>query len=181
MQSDIHVISNKILKAKHGHEIPRLLPKAAAAHSVYTSWPMRAAFTPTPIIVYSAWRHYRGGTKIPKLPDDYDVHRDGWVFGGGGPCALQVAASYGFERVVFIGLDLYTDKDHHFYSSESKSGTEISECSGYSRDKLNKAWIIQREYFRQTIAMGEWEGRGIEVLNVGRYDGFRRVEFEEVF
>lgn len=177
MKSPIHVLTNGALIQNHGKQITSLLPHAREIISgLSADW----AFVPKVIHKHANPRICLG-TKVPKLPDDYSVYRDGWVFAGGGPCALQVAVSYGYKRVIFVGLDLYTDKDHHFYSNESKTGTELSECSGYSRQMLDGAWAAQLDYFKQTIAFGEWEGRGIEVLNVGRYDGFRRVRFEEVF
>lgn len=174
-QSDIHVVTNFVFIRKHGKELPFLTPKAEHR---FSGLPARGAHVPKRIMNYANWDDYSSGKRIPPLPGDYDIYRDGWVFAGGGPCALQVAISFGFDEIVFIGLDLETGDGCHFYEDDG-TRRDFSEFSGYARPVLDKAWIIQAEYFRQVKP--ELSARGIRVLNTGLSDIFERVPFEEIW
>jgi hypothetical protein len=141
------------------------------------------AFTPDLINVhagpliftsYAGWSAYSAGAVVPPIKADFNLYRDGWVFCGGGPQALQVAITFGFTDITFVGLDLDTGKTCHFY----EDNPDMSERSGYSRAKLDKAWIIQQAYFKQVCAgLGE---QGVMVRNLGTSTLFPRGEWREI-
>jgi hypothetical protein len=179
-QAPVHVISNMTLILKHRDgTLPDLSPYAKQR---FAGKPIKGAHTPKVIMKYAGKRHLQAGLRIPRLPDNYDVFKHGWVFAGGGPCALQIARSLGYNDVVYIGLDLLHGKDFHFYSSESKiphGQKNISQYSGYSNTMLDMAWKIQTEYFRQVRP--QMEDAGIRIRNTGLAPVFERVPFDEVF
>ena len=175
-QPDIHVVSNKILIRLYEEVLHELTPHAMARFS----WlPARGAYTPQRIMTYANMKPIKAGLKIPRLPEHYNIYRDGWVFAGGGPCALQVALSFDFKDIVFVGLDLCHTDDYHFYSHESRDRLDHSEYSGYSRETLEMAWTVQRSYFEQVIP--ELIERGVSVRNTGLAEVFPHVSFEEVW
>lgn len=171
----IHVISNRVLIEKYEHRIEELSPDAAARFSGTT---LDGAYTPKWIMKYTNMEHYRQNLQIPPLPASYNIYRDGWVFAGGGPCALQVAISYRFTEIIFVGLDLEHGRDFHFYSHED--GAHRSEYSGYSSVGLDRAWTVQRSYFEKTKDQFISE-MGLRIINTGKSDVFNQVAFKEIF
>jgi hypothetical protein len=171
LQSDIHVLSNIIFIRTHGHEFDELTP---AAKFRFSPKRVAGAFQPDCKLSYADWQAYTTGVPVPPIPKGYDIYHHGWVFAGGGPCALQVAVSFGFTDIVFVGLDLDTGDTCHFYENDH----ERSERSGYTRDTLDKSWIIQRSYFEQ-VKPG-LEELGVRVTNLGTSDIFPRGDWGEI-
>ena len=180
VQADIHVLSNIEFIKKHGAEFDKLTPGARFRIS-----PMRVAgaFEPDRISVsagimsftsYAGWNAYKAGAVVPPIKADFNLYREGWLFCGGGPQALQVAITFGFTDITFVGLDLHTGDTCHFY----EDNPDMSERSGYSRAKLDKAWIIQQAYFKQACA--GLEERGIRVRNIGRSGIFERGDWGDI-
>jgi hypothetical protein len=170
-QADIHVLSNIIFIRTHGHEFDKLTPKAKFRFS-----PKRVAgaFQPHTILSYAGWKAYTSGVKVPPIPKGYDIYNHGWVFAGGGPCALQVAVSFGFKEIVFVGLDLDTGSTCHFY----EDNPDMSERSGYTRAKLDRAWVIQAAYFRAVAP--SLDELGVRVTNLGASNIFERGDWGEI-
>ncbi len=172
-QPDVHVISNKILIAKHGNELPTLTPNAWARFA----WlPARGAYTPRISMKYASMKPVDRKWRIPKMPFGYNLFRDGWVFGGGGPCALQVAVTLGFDDIIFVGLDLCHGDDFHFYSLESQLFMDRSEFSGYTRQQLEDAWTVQKAYFDQVLPSVP-----ALVRNTGLADVGERTQFKDIW
>lgn len=172
--SDIHVVTNHVLIKKHGHELDKLVHEA---ERIYSNQPVNGAFVPKTTLRYCNWQEYKARPTIPQIPKDYDIERDGWVFAGGGPCALQIALSHGFEEIVFVGLDLETGINCHFY--EPQKYLDKSVYSGFSRKKLDQAWEIQASYFMAVVP--ELMERGINFMNTGKSPLFYPVRFEELW
>ena len=170
----IHVISNNVLIKKHGHELVDLTPDTV--HRI-SAREVEGYFVPTQVLRYCNWTEYRAKPYIPQIPLNYDLMRDGWVFAGGGPCALQVAVAFNYDDIVFVGLDLDTGKNCHFYEPDERLGRSV--YSGFSRTQLGKAWVIQASYFRQVSQ--SLLARGIRIRNTGLSDIFQQAVFEEIW
>ena len=173
----IHVISNRILIKKHRESIKDLSPTATMRFHG-GRYEMEGSFRPQVIVKYANIRDHGEHKTLPPLPQNYDIHRDGWIFAGGAPCALQVAISQHYNEIIFIGLDLAHGDDMHFYSHEE--GAETSQFSGYSRHMLHDAWIIQRRYFELTKHQFIDEMH-LTITNTGKSDVFDQAQFNEVF
>jgi hypothetical protein len=113
------------------------------------------------------WAAYRGRVPLPRLPNDYDIDEHGWIFAGGGPCALQVAMSHKYKDIIFVGLDL---DGSHFYGDDSIVRTPAV---------VQRSWIMQDYFFK--YFKRELKRFNVRVRNTGRYDLFPRVDFNEVF
>ena len=173
-QSYVHVISNHVLIKKHGHELLDLTPETVFR---YSAKEVDGYLVPKHSLRYCNWKEYLARPQIPQIPLGYDVMRDGWVFAGGGPCALQVAVAFNYDDIVFVGLDLDTGKNCHFYEPDERLG--LSVYSGFSRTQLEKAWVIQASYFRQVTQ--SLLARGIRIRNTGLSDIFEQAVFEELW
>jgi len=180
-QADIHVLSNIVFIQKHGAEFDTLTH--AARFRISPMLQAVGAYVPDKIPVmagrltfpsYAGWSAYSAGAVVLPLKASFNLYRDGWVFCGGGPQALQVAITFGFRDITFVGLDLDTGDTCHFY----EDSPDESERSGYSRAKLDKAWEIQKSYFR--MACADLEEQGIRVRNLGRSQLFERGSWGEI-
>jgi hypothetical protein len=175
VQSLIHVVSNIEFIHKHKHEFETITP--GTKYRISPMW-MEGAYVPHKTLSYSGWMSYtsmkRNGTPVPPFKPGYNLYRDGWVFCGGGPQGLIVAITFGFKEITFVGLDLDTGDTCHFYENDPDKSTH----SGYSRAKLDKAWIIQKSYFEQVKP--SLDELGLRVRNLGRSDIFERGDWGEI-
>jgi len=107
----------------------------------------------------------RAGERIPHLPADYDIYRDGWIFCGAAPCALQVAVSEGYEEIIFIGLDLNVEQGRHSYPDDAFTYTarETRHIAGNRGRTTKKEFLIQIDFMKQF--KGQLDDRGIKVIN----------------
>lgn len=163
--SNIHIVSTGVFFQKqHFAEHDRLNPDVT--HK-FCALPRPGWFTPKRIYSFAGKNVAYGVGRVPRLPNPYNVFNDGWVFAGGGPCALQVAVSFRFNDIVYVGLDL---KGSHFYKENP---------SGWSEDVFERTWLVQSAYFEHTKP--EFEGRGIRIRNTGKSPIFEHVPFEELW
>ena len=140
-QADIHVFTHGNLIKTEGSKLAEATPEVRYRFSAATDppSPIPGCFTPKKIQPQNVMS-YREEEVVAELPGDYDVYRDGWIFCGGGPCALQIAVHFKFDEIVFCGLDLHTVGGH------SNLGAKI-----------------QIDFFRQFLP--QLASRGIVVYN----------------
>jgi hypothetical protein len=173
IQSEVHVFTNQTLIKKYKTRIAEITPKSLDR---FSNLPVADAFTPKTMLKLVTSTD-RPDIEIPGIPDDYDIYKHGWVFAGGAPCALQVAVSLGYKTIVFVGLDLWTGKNMHFYEPDTL--LKISEFSGYSRNSLDAAWAVQAKYLNHIKP--DLKKRGISVMNTGLSDIFEPIEFDAIW
>lgn len=155
--SDVHVVTAGSFLDKFGSQLEELTPDAIR----FCSGHCNGAFTPKRIAKFMRAEFLRGD-KIPALPKNYDVFKHGWVLAGGGPCALQVAVSLGYDHIMFVGLDLMSHEgDQHFYKEHYVD---------WPNAQFDLSWAIQSSYLMQIKP--QLDARGIKVTNTGRSDIF---------
>ena len=167
-QSDIHVLTSRALIHKQGGNYVQLTP---AAHTRISALPLLGAYTPRWIATYD------GGEEAAAISKDYNLYKDGWTFAGGSGCALQVAVSFGFDNIVFVGLDLLIVKNFHCFSDE-KNSNDKCEKSGHTRKSAATAWLIQTSYLK--LVRDGLKEQGIRVTNLGISTVFPPGDFKEI-
>lgn len=145
VQSEYQVFTAKDLFDSHGETLHRLTPEAIRFGTYYA----KGCFRPD-------WKGWF------ELPDDYSIYAEshGWMVYGGAPCALQVAISFGYNEVIFCGLDLYADSTIHFYPKEFDSMVDVGHVDLNWR---NTSYLKQIEFFLRL--QSTLNKRGIKVYN----------------
>ncbi len=180
-QADVQVFTHWRLTESLGDQLVRDTPQAMTRFCAITE--LDGCYTPTVI-----WKHntvtWKAGEKIPHLPQDYDIHRDGWIFCGGAPCALQVAISMKYSEIIFIGLDLNVERGLHSYPDEVFAYTARETLhTGYDEGRRTTAgYIIQIDFLQQFKP--QLDDRGIKVINTSLRSTeqvFEKRPFDEIW
>ncbi|MCP4201798.1 MAG: hypothetical protein GY769_07690 [bacterium] len=172
-----HVFTYGKLMKLRGREI---VEKTALSETRFSAVRLEGCFRPAMLAKYcrTEWRREE---RLPRLPDDYDVFRDGWIIAGGGPCALQVAVSCGYEEVVFVGLDLNVRGGFHFYPEEEMGAARSGQHYVEKKPK-KQAFRVQEDFFAQFLP--ELERRGIKAWNTSLRSSeqtFEKREFDSLW
>ncbi len=151
--SDIHIFTDGHLIKMKRAEIAKATTAVPIRFNAAVRRPMEGCFTPKKIQHLNN-QTYKLKTVLAVLPDPYNIKRDGWIFAGGAPCALQVAVSMKYSEIIFIGLDLHLTTGHHFYKKD---------ISDHARRRATAGAEVQIDFFQQFKP--QLDQRGIKVIN----------------
>lgn len=179
--SQYHVFTAKDLFDSHGEMLHRLTPNALR----FGTWYAKGVFRPDQKGFYSM-------SNVPglnlshvtiTLPEDYNIYEigHGWMLAGGSPCALQVAVSFGFNEIIFCGLDLGIGKDSkiHFYPEAFDNMVDIGDVTLAWREQ---SYLKQLDFLQKF--QPELERRKIKLYNTSLNSLeqlYEKVVFKDMF